>query len=87
MSEHFQTVESAAGYMARHDDHARRLNRASAPTLRSLLAIEHSNHRITVITGGACARDEMAAEILALRWPYIAEARQVVAELDAQGPS
>jgi hypothetical protein len=83
MSEHFETAQDAMSYMHRHDEEVKHLSRMSMPGLRALLAIEHANHRITVIEGGPVSRDELTADILALRWPHIAEARECYAEASA----
>jgi len=99
MSEHFRTPEDALAYVQVHDDHAKRLSRASLPTLRGAASNARQAARITLLEGGAVSRDELVAEILALRYPLISEARQEVsarqallaeqvhAELDAQGQS
>jgi hypothetical protein len=79
MSEHFKIVQAAQDYLAMHDDNAKRLSRSSMGSLRSVVAVEQASRRITVIAGDPVSRDELVAEILALRWPYITEAREVVA--------
>ena len=99
MSEHFQADQDALAYEAAHDDHAKRLSRASMTTLRGLAANERQAKKIILLEGGQGSKDELIAEVLALRYPLIAEARQFLAgrrttaasrlqaELDAQAQS
>lgn len=83
MSEHFRTPEDALAYVQVHDDHAKRLSRAPMPTLRGAARGARHAARITLLEGGQGSRDEIVAEILALRYPLITEARQEVADRQA----
>jgi hypothetical protein len=91
MSEHFPTAHDALDYIRAHDDQAKRLSKVGAPTLRGALSNVRRQCGIQVLLEGNLSPDEMTAEILALRYPLIAEARQEVAArqalLDAQGQS
>jgi 2,4-dienoyl-CoA reductase-like NADH-dependent reductase (Old Yellow Enzyme family) len=80
MSEHFRSAEDAMAYTRVHDDHAKRLTRANMPTLRGAAASERQANKVVLLEGGSVSKDELIAEILALRYPLIAEARALVAE-------
>lgn len=80
MSENFKGRHDAETYARTHDEDARRLGRLTADRLRQEEREACAARGILVLLDGPKGKDELSASVLAVRYPFIAEARAVLAE-------
>jgi hypothetical protein len=80
VSENFKGRHDAETYARTHDEDARRLGRLTADRLRQEEREACAARGILVLLDGPKGKDELSASVLAVRYPFIAEARAVLAE-------